>query len=308
MSTIPYPFEVRSSGALQAGLTPTWGSLRKLSDGTSISSPGTVAVISELGGGLYKIAYDPEGADGELIGVIDAGSGITADADRYITIVLAQDSSRVARLDATIASRSSHSAADVWAVSTRTLSSFGTLVADTATAVWGAGTRTLTAISDSAGITTLLARLTSTRAGLLDNLGFLTVAPPTAEEVAAEVTGAAVVLSGPNTITTVDSGEDGTVGLFVGDRYSLVLQAKVGGVPMPGTGATWEVNVTNESTGATVTTDFDAVMIAEEMGLMSYPLQSADTTSATRLRLTIKRTQGSDVRVFGPLILNVRDR
>lgn len=308
MSSTTYAFEVRSSGTLTAGLTPTWSSLKKLSDGTDVASPGTVAVITELGGGLYKVAYDPEGANGELAGVIDAGSGITAAADRYITMVLAQDSSRVARLDATIASRSSHSAADVWAVSTRTLSTFGTLVADVATAVWAAGARTLTAISDSSGVTTLLARLTSTRAGLLDNLGFLTAAPPTAGEVAAEVTGAAVVMSGPSTITTVDSGEDGTVGLFVGDRYSLVLQAKVGGAPMAGTGATWEVSTTNESTGAAVTSDFDATMLAEEMGLMTYPLQSADTTSAARLRLTVKRTQGTDVRVFGPLILNVRDR
>ncbi len=35
-------------------------------------------------------------------------------------------------------------AADVWASGTRTLTSFGTLVADTATAVWASGTRTLT--------------------------------------------------------------------------------------------------------------------------------------------------------------------
>jgi hypothetical protein len=48
-------------------------------------------------------------------------------------------------INATISSRSSHSAADVWAVGTRTLTSFGTLVADVATAVWGAATRILTA-------------------------------------------------------------------------------------------------------------------------------------------------------------------
>lgn len=39
---------------------------------------------------------------------------------------------------------STHSAADVWTVGTRTLTSFGTLASDTATAVWAAGTRTLT--------------------------------------------------------------------------------------------------------------------------------------------------------------------
>lgn len=58
-------------------------------------------------------------------------------------------------INATIASRSSHSAADVWAVGTRTLTSFGTLVTD----IWSNATRTLTAISDSAGVTTLLSRI-----------------------------------------------------------------------------------------------------------------------------------------------------
>lgn len=183
MATTPYIFEVRSSGALQAGLTPTWSTLRKLSDGTTVASPGTVAVISELGGGLYKVAYDPEGANGELVGVLDAGAGITSAADRYITMVLAQDSSRVARLDATIASRSSHTAADVWAVGTRSLTTFGTLVSD----IWSNASRTLTAIADSSGVTTLLSRLTNTRATLLDNLAFLTAAPPTSGQIAAAI-------------------------------------------------------------------------------------------------------------------------
>lgn len=64
----------------------------------------------------------------------------------------------------------------VWGSATRTLSSFGTLVADVAAAVWGAATRTLSAFgftvnaNDTTGTTTLLARLTSTRANYLDNL------------------------------------------------------------------------------------------------------------------------------------------
>lgn len=45
----------------------------------------------------------------------------------------------------------------VWASATRTLSSFGTLVAD----IWAAATRTLTAAVDSSGITTLLSRIGS---------------------------------------------------------------------------------------------------------------------------------------------------
>lgn len=43
---------------------------------------------------------------------------------------------------------STHTASDVWAVGTRTLTSFGTLVSDIATAVWSAVTRTLTAATN----------------------------------------------------------------------------------------------------------------------------------------------------------------
>jgi len=72
-------------------------------------------------------------------------------------------------LDATVSSRSTLTAADVWNAATRTLSDFGTLVGD----IWSNGTRTLTsapAAGDSAGVTTLLSRLTGPRANNLDNL------------------------------------------------------------------------------------------------------------------------------------------
>lgn len=49
---------------------------------------------------------------------------------------------KAAFIDVSIASRSSHTAANVWAVGSRTLTSFGTLLAD----IWGYVTRTLTAI------------------------------------------------------------------------------------------------------------------------------------------------------------------
>lgn len=72
---------------------------------------------------------------------------------------LLTNDARLANLDATISSRSTLTAAQVWANSTRTLSSFGSLIADIAAAVWGSAARTLTAISDSAGVTTLLSRI-----------------------------------------------------------------------------------------------------------------------------------------------------
>ncbi|OLE52112.1 MAG: hypothetical protein AUG51_19335 [Acidobacteria bacterium 13_1_20CM_3_53_8] len=69
------------------------------------------------------------------------------------------NSTKLQNLDATVSSRSSHSAADVWVSPTRTLSSFGTLVAD----IWAA-------VVDSSGVATLLSRLTAARATKLDNL------------------------------------------------------------------------------------------------------------------------------------------
>lgn len=53
----------------------------------------------------------------------------------------------VDNINATISSRSSHSAADIWAVGTRTLTGFGTLAAD----VWAVATRTITGNSDKTG-------------------------------------------------------------------------------------------------------------------------------------------------------------
>jgi len=58
----------------------------------------------------------------------------------------------------------------VWATGTRTLTSFGTVVADVATAVWAAATRTLTAFSFDTNNATLEGRLTATRAANLDDL------------------------------------------------------------------------------------------------------------------------------------------
>lgn len=53
-------------------------------------------------------------------------------------------------LDVKLSTRSSHSAADVWAVGARTLTSFGTLVADVAAAVWAVATSTWT-VAGTAG-------------------------------------------------------------------------------------------------------------------------------------------------------------
>jgi hypothetical protein len=99
-------------------------------------------------------------------------------------------------LDAAVSTRSSHSAADVWSVGTRTLTAFTIAVDITSTAVSLIWDKLLTGITtassigklikdnldatvssrstyaggDTSGTTTLLGRLTSTRASNLDNL------------------------------------------------------------------------------------------------------------------------------------------
>lgn len=76
-------------------------------------------------------------------------------------------------LDAAITSRSSHSAADVWASGTRTLTSMGTLVAD----IWANATRTLSAFAFGVTVTTNN-----------DKTGYsLATAPPTTADIWAHV-------------------------------------------------------------------------------------------------------------------------
>jgi hypothetical protein len=72
-----------------------------------------------------------------------AGAGLTALGD-----------ARIANLDAAVSTRSTLTAQQVWEYATRTLSSFGTLVAD----IWASGTRTLTAGTKDAEIAAIKAK------------------------------------------------------------------------------------------------------------------------------------------------------
>lgn len=146
-------------------------------------------------------------------------------------------------LDAAVTSRSSHSAADVWASGTRTLTSFGTLVADVATAVWGAGVRSLTTFG------TLAADVwSSVTRSLTDKTNFqlaadqavnvtkinsvsveLSTPPPTTTQITDAVLDEA--LSGHTTVGTVGHGiakarvasYDSFTGVTVGGTDTLTL-------------------------------------------------------------------------------------
>lgn len=95
----------------------------------------------------------------------------------------------------------------VWAAGARTLTSFGTLVAD----VWAAGSRTLTAISDSTGITTLLARLSDAWAAQVAAIKAKTDALPSDPASVADVEAV------PAATAALVSGGGGTVAFTI--RY-----------------------------------------------------------------------------------------
>ena len=131
------------------------GSTGEKLNGASAPSAGAVAdavwdetLAGHLGAGSTGEALNAAGAAGDpwttqLPGGYGAGSAGKIIGDN---------------INATISSRSTLTAQQVWEYATRTLSSFGALVGD----IWANATRTLTAISDSAGVTTLLTRIVGT--------------------------------------------------------------------------------------------------------------------------------------------------
>lgn len=73
-----YKIYFADNGVAKTGLTPTFSSFKKVSDGSNVTPPA----ISEVGGGWYKTAdyTAPE----DIVGVVDGGAALTADADRYV--------------------------------------------------------------------------------------------------------------------------------------------------------------------------------------------------------------------------------
>jgi hypothetical protein len=128
--------------------------------------PGCLTLYTEA-------AYLPAGAQtGDAYARLGAaGAGLTALGD-----------TRIANLDATVSSRAKPSdvpsaaaiATAVWAATTRSLTTFGTLATDTAAAVWAATTRTLSSFGTLAA--TIAASILKTPANLIatDTNGYTT--------------------------------------------------------------------------------------------------------------------------------------
>lgn len=111
-------------------------------------------LTTELGRIDASVSSRSTFAGGTVLGVLTAvtvgtnndktGYSISGTTQTLDALQTAQNTAHGAGSWATATGFSTHSAADVWAVGTRTLTGFGTLVADVATAVWATGTRTLT--------------------------------------------------------------------------------------------------------------------------------------------------------------------
>lgn len=160
MTSVHHPFMVYDTAATgsppKTGLTPAFTTLKKLSDNTSLL--GIAPTITELGGGLYDCVWDAD-TNGEAAGVVDCGSSLTNDTDRYVPLVLAADSGRIiTNLDAQssviltdVSSTAIASAVQTGLTSqgyTSTRAGYLDVLNGIVAAIWAAGTRTLTALAN----------------------------------------------------------------------------------------------------------------------------------------------------------------
>jgi len=136
----------------------TGDSYGRLGAPASASVSADIAAVKTV---ADTIAGDVENIDGEAMRGTD-------DANTVVPDVAGTAAALHTTTDAAIATRSSHDAAAVWAVGTRTLSSFGTLLAD----IWAYATRTLTGGGDAteAKQNTIIANLSTLRGADNDTL------------------------------------------------------------------------------------------------------------------------------------------
>ena len=147
------------TGALSATISKDGGAFASIS--------GTVTQIGATACALLSLAIADTTCTAGVVRIVDAGGSVddryvefTTEAEWTTTDDLVDDVWGTAlpglysagtagkligdNLDAKISTRSTLTAAQVWAAGSRTLTGFGTLVADVATAVWTAVARTIT--------------------------------------------------------------------------------------------------------------------------------------------------------------------
>lgn len=148
----------------KTGLTPTC-TVYRASDGTVVAN---AQAATEVGGGLYRYSHT-NATEGDYLGVF-----VTANITVDFQHVAALASVAVPRIDAAVSTRSTLTAQNVWEYATRTLSSFGELVAN----IWAAPVRTLTMTAPQIAAVIAGANITAPRGDTwsisLTDLGALT--------------------------------------------------------------------------------------------------------------------------------------
>jgi len=222
--------------------------------GSGLDASGIRAAV-----GLASANLDTQLADLPTVAEFEARTIVAADyfvvgdytapptASANASQVRTELTTELGRIDTTVSSRSTLTAANVWEHATRSLTTFGTLVSD----IWSAGTRTLTAISDSSGVTTLLGRI----------LGTIRTA---ADDVTAETAQTAAVRSGLALEATLDAAEtailaaiDGIEGGGLTGDYTLTVTITDGDTDEPIEGAKVRYYRTGQAGGGTATTNAD---------------------------------------------------
>lgn len=161
----------------KTGLTVTCD-VYELNSTTPIVSGGSA---TELGGGAYYYTLSSGSVDADALYLFIFKTSTTSVDQQWIPALWVVGRTWVNNVNATVSSRSSHTAADVWSSTPRTLTSFGTLVAD----IWSNVIRTITG-------------------------GSLTTNPPTANEIADQVWDE--VLAGHTTAGTTGEALDNAGG------------------------------------------------------------------------------------------------
>lgn len=130
--------------------TSTAPTVTRSLDGGTFASPANAA--ARIGAtNCFKLTLTAEEMNTSCTVVKVTGTGLQANT-YYLYPEANWTTTRAGYLDAGVSTRSSHSAADVWAVTTRTLTGYGTLVADIKTSLEAAGSSIASIISHLVGI------------------------------------------------------------------------------------------------------------------------------------------------------------
>lgn len=194
-------------------------------NGTTVA--GATITVTNLSTGRYKVVASILAADGFAVGDSYAIEASWAMSSAAVVQVVAQGAVRAVPLAATSYTApptASDVAVAVWASGTRSLTTFGTLVADVATAVWAATTRTLTS-AGAAGATAAEVWAYATRT-ITDKTGFsLSTAPPTAAAIRTEIdsnsTQLAAIVAQTDTLESGQTSLASSIGTLQGTATTI---------------------------------------------------------------------------------------